>query len=356
MQKRRLGRTSLLVSQVGFGAYPISRLELPEAVRVVRRAYELGINYYDTARAYGDSEEKVGAALEDVRDEVILATKCHLQTAPEAKVLLKQSLRKLRTEVLDLVQLHGMGDLMNDEDALKRFLGPEGALQALKEARQRGQIRFLGITGHRSRLLVKAIDTGEFDQILVPMNLFTREPCEELLSHAAKNDVGVVIMKPFGGVGFISETPEFQSLFGTSLAEKAQRALRFLLAHDVDTIVPGFSSIEEVELAAQVGEAFTGLPPEEQSFYRLKDDLFEGQCRECGLCLPCPELIDIPGILRLTRLAGTFGLSDWAGRCYRGLSYKAEDCTKCRICEPRCPYTLPIATMLQHADSGFRPT
>jgi len=354
VQKRRLGRTGLMVSQVGFGAYPISRLELPQAVQVARRAYELGVNYYDTARMYGDSEEKLGAALHDVRDDVILATKCHLRTAREARVLLKQSLRKLRTNVVDLVQLHGMGDLFNDEAAVKQVMGPDGAFEALKEARRMGQVHFLGISGHRPKLLVKAIDTGEFDQILVSMNLFTRYPYEELLSHAAKNDVGVVIMKPFGGLGFIADTPEFHRLFGTSLAEKARRALRFLLAHDVATIVPGLSSVEETELAVHVGESFKGLTAEEEQLYRLKEDLLTGQCRECTLCLPCPELIDIPGVLRLIYLAETFGLKDWAGKSYRGLPFKAQDCTRCGVCEPRCPYGLPIIAMLQHAEDAFK--
>lgn len=110
MQKRKLGRTDLDVSVIGFGGTWISELNMPEAVKVIQRAFELGINYFDTAKLDGDSEEKLGAALKDVRDECVLATKTASRTRSESLADFKSSLRRLKTDRLDLIQLHGIDD------------------------------------------------------------------------------------------------------------------------------------------------------------------------------------------------------------------------------------------------------
>jgi len=168
MQKRRLGRTGLQVSVIGFGGIPIIALSGDEAEKVVRYAYERGINYFDTARAYGDSEEKIGAALKDVRHQVIIATKTHQRTKEDAaRAGLKQSLRNLQTDRIDLVQLHGI----DSEEILKKATSSKGALKALEEAKAQGKIDYIGISGHNPYVLKKAIKTGKFDTILVPLNV-----------------------------------------------------------------------------------------------------------------------------------------------------------------------------------------
>ena len=153
MQKRRLGRTNLQVSQVGFGGTWISELSKLEAVEVVRRAFELGINYFDTAKLDGDSEEKIGEALQDVRDKCIIATKTGSRTKKESLEDFKSSLKRLRTDRLDIIQLHGI----DDEKTLAKAMGPDGSLQTCKEARKQGLVDFVGITGHKPRVLVKAV-------------------------------------------------------------------------------------------------------------------------------------------------------------------------------------------------------
>jgi aryl-alcohol dehydrogenase-like predicted oxidoreductase len=148
------------------------RVSKEEACKMIRRAFDLGINYFDTARAYGDGEEKLGMALEDVRDEVIIATKTHQRTREDAaKAGLKQSLRKLRTDRIDVVFLHGI----DDEKTLKQAMKAEGSLTALKEAQKQGKIDFIGISGHRPYILAEAVKTGEFDVVLFPLNLINRE-------------------------------------------------------------------------------------------------------------------------------------------------------------------------------------
>jgi len=354
MQKRRLGRTNLEASIIGFGGWPIAHLKKEEGIKVVRSAFELGINYFDTARGYWDSEEKIGPALEDVRDGCILASKTHLYTKKGAEAYLRQSLHNLRTDRIDIIQLHGVIG-----ETLEKAMGPEGAMEALKEARSRGEIDFIGVTSHYPSTLIKAITTGEFDVILVPLNVATRHAADDLIPLARKLDVGVAIMKPFGGDNFIQQCPEFGSLLGTNKSEMARRALRFILAHDVTTVVPGLGSIEEVEAAANVGEEPEGLTMKSENIFQTNFE--EPYCRNCGtldvcnLCQPCPEILNIPAVLRFYECYRRYGMREWAREQYRRLITKVDGCSKCGECEQRCPYNLPIMNMLQEAEKILRP-
>jgi len=357
MQKRRLGRTHLQVSVIGFGGIPIIQTSIPKAVEVVKRAYDLGINYFDTARVYGNSEEKYGMALEHVRDKVIIATKTHQRTREDAaRAGLKQSLQKLRTDHIDIMLLHGI----DDEKTLEQAMANEGSLTALKEARQQGKINYIGMSGHRPLILMKAIRTGEFDMILVPFNIINREASEELFPLAKELDIGVVVMKPFGGANLsfaarelwasrVPEKAEFNRIMGEGTA-KTERALRFVLAHDVHTMVPGFSTLEEVESAAKVGEEFKGLTPEEKADFRFGELPPLPFCRECGLCMPCPDGLNIPLILGLDRYYTFYGIANWTREVYQRLNTRVDSCTRCAKCEPKCPYQLPIIEMLNQAD------
>jgi len=347
-----LGRTNLNVSVVGLGGIPIIEASRKAAVRTVRRAFELGINYFDTARAYGDSEEKIGEALHDVRDQAVLATKTHQKTKEEAaRAGLKHSLRNLRTDRIDLVQLHGIDDVKTLESAL----APDGSLAALKEARSAGTIDHIGITGHRPYVLAKALRTNEFDTVLVPLNLITREATEELIPLAKQLDIGVVIMKPFGGIDLNyserdSRAPSpkaFDKIFGEQGAEKARRALRFVLAHDVATMVPGLRSPREVEYAVAVAERFRMLTEREKEQYKFGQMPPEPFCRECGLCVPCPEGINIPAVLRFEKYADFYGLRAYAKEQYQRLNTKADGCTRCGECVKKCPYHLDVISMIE---------
>jgi hypothetical protein len=353
MQKRRLGRTNLRVSVIGFGGIPIVKVSKEEACKMIRRAFDLGINYFDTARAYGDGEEKLGMALEDLRDKVIIATKTHQRTREDAaRAGLKQSLRKLKTDRIDIVFLHGI----DNEKILKQTMKAEGSLTALKEARTQGKIDFIGISGHRPYILAKAIKTNKFDVVLVPLNLINREATEELLPLAKELDVGIVTMKPFGGMdyGFICQEwwgtlvpdkTEFNQIFGEGML-KTERALKFVLAHPISAVISGFSSIEEIEAAAKIGKEFVSLTSQEAKDLRFGELPPPPFCRWCGLCMPCPEGLNIPLILILQTYYAFHGIRNWTRQVYDKLSTKVDSCTKCTECEPKCPYKLPIMKML----------
>ncbi|MDH7476801.1 MAG: aldo/keto reductase [Candidatus Bathyarchaeota archaeon] len=354
LQKRRLGRTNLWTSIIGFGGTWISELNMDEARKVIKRAYELGINYFDTAKLDGDSEEKLGIALEGVRDKVIIATKTGSRTGKEAFKDIKCSLHRLKTERLDIIQLHGI----DDEKTLKKAMGPEGSLEACKRAKAMGLVDYIGITGHKPYILLKAIETNEFDTVLVPINIVTRQALEELVPFAKSMDVGVAAMKPFfaktsnlitclykPSLHLISDEPELKNILGKDKFSMVQTALRFVLAQDVSVVVTGFRSVGEVEMAVNVGEEFKGLTKSEEEKFRVQFD--EYYCRDCGLCLPCPNNLNVPAILKFYMLSSNYGLKKWAEKLYKGLEVGIDNCNECGECELKCPYKLPIVSMLK---------
>ena len=361
MQKRELGRTGLQVSIVGFGGTWISELSMNEAVKVIRRAFELGINYFDTAKLDGDSEEKIGEALKDVRDRCILATKTASRTKSESLADFKSSLYRMQTDRLDLIQLHGI----DDERTLRKAISSGGSLEMCKKARSEGLVDFIGITGHKPRVLIEAIKTNEFDTVLVPLNVVTRQALAELLPIAKDLDIGVVIMKSLSAktsklitclyepsLSLLSDEPELKAMLGQDTVSMVHNALRFVLSHDVSVVVTGFKSVEEVETAAQLGNDFKWLTRDENDRFAAQFD--ENVCQDCGLCMPCSQYVDIAAILRFHTLSVIFGLKNWAKKLYNGLEVDASNCVKCGECEPKCPYNLSIMRLLQKAQMDLQ--
>jgi predicted aldo/keto reductase-like oxidoreductase len=362
-----LGRTNIQVSIVGFGGmhiYPSSYLpemSYLDGVKVVRRAYELGINYFDTARGYGngESEERIGAALEDVRDQCVLATKTGSRTRKESMDDIKESLHRLRTDRLDIIQLHGIDDM----ETIEKAMGSGGVLESCKEARTKGLVDYIGITGHRPNVLAEAIKTNEFDTVLVPISVLTRQALEILIPVAKDLDVGVVVMKALAfkisnimtwayaePLGLFPDETYLKGFLGKDRNTRVRNALRWVLAQDISTIALGQRSVEQVEFAAKIGEEFNGLTAEEERFTVKRKIEY---CRDCGLCLPCPQGLNILAILRIYDLAFGYGLRDWAKKIYRSLPVKAESCNECGECKPKCPYNLPIMNMLKDVSKAL---
>jgi predicted aldo/keto reductase-like oxidoreductase len=355
LQKRRLGRTGLQVSIVGFGGTWISQLTMDNAVNVVRRAFELGINYFDTAKLDGDSEKKIGVALKDVRDECILATKTASRTKSGSLVDFKNSLNRMKTDRLDLIQLHGI----DDEKTLQKAMSPAGSLEMCKKARSEGLVDFIGITSHKPEVLVKAIETNEFDTVLVPLNIVTRQALENLIPRAKELDIGVAIMKPLSAktsklitclynpsLSLLSDEPELRNLLGQNKDSRVRSALGFVLSQDVSVVVTGLRSVEEVEIASKVGNEYNRLTEEEKKRFQVM--FSDKHCRDCALCLPCPQNLDIPAMLRFHTLSVTYGLKVWASKLFEGLKVGAENCIECGECEKKCPYEIPILEILKN--------
>lgn len=360
MQKRKLGRTGLDVSIVGFGGTWISELPMDEAVKVVQRAFELGINFFDTAKLDGDSEEKLGEAIKDVRDECVLATKTASRTKSESLDDFKSSLNRLQTDRLDLIQLHGV----DDSKTLQKAMGLGGSLELCRKARSEGLVNFIGITGHKPQVLMQAIKTNEFDTVLVPINVITRQALEELIPLAKDLDIGVIAMKPLmaktsrlitclyqPSLSLLSEEAELKNYLGPDVPSRVHNALSYVLDQDVSVVITGFKSVEEVETATEVGNNYQNLTAEQKAYFSVQFE--QPYCRDCGLCLPCTENLDIAAILRFKTLYDTYGFTNWAKKLYNWLPVKATSCNKCGVCEAKCPYNLPIVSMLRQCEKDF---
>ena len=360
METRKLGRTNLNVGVIGFGAMWLPGLKVKDAGDIVQRALELKINYFDTARNYGDSEEKLGLALEGKRDKCVIATKTGSKTRKESLEDLKRSLQRLKTNRIDILQLHGI----DNSATLRKAMGEDGALQTCKRAKKKGLIDFIGISSHRPNILVEAIKTGEFDTVLVPLNILTPQATEELLPAAKDHDVGVVVMKPFAfkvanmmtwqyhpSLSFFSDEPELESFLGEDNYSRVRSALGFVLSQEVATVIPGFKNPQEVEQAVKAEKELRKLTPEKREVqpFKLEDDY----CRDCGLCLSCPQKLNIPAIMRFYDLYHGYKLKAWAQKLYNGLEVKAESCNDCAVCVPKCPHGILINTRMREISEVF---
>ncbi len=329
LKRRRLGKTGLMVTQIGFGGIPIQRVSEGEAIRVVRRCYELGINYYDTARGYTTSEECIGKALEGVRENVYIATKSHAKTAKELRENLETSLRNLRTDYLDLYQLHNV-----TAEGWKTLNAPGGGLEELLKIREEGVVRHIGVTSHSPTFLAQIVAEGSpFETVMVGYNYIALEPSRELLPTCRKMDVGTIVMKPFGGGAFTN----------------ARTALKFVLADgNVDLTIPGMQSVAEVEENVAVCGGSLGLSKEELDSIEVdRVALGDEFCAACDYCQPCPADIPISFVLRtemssLRRMGWTEGLVKQT----KETAPKVAACLDCGACETRCPYQLPIRKLL----------
>ena len=231
MRKVMLGKTGLEVSEVGFGCIPIIRLSAAEAVTVLRRAFDVGISLFDTANAYLDSEEKMGQAFDGIRSRLVLATKTLRRNRTEAEADIDLSLRRLRTDYIDLFQIHQLA-LESDYQAV---IGPHGALEAVVRAREAGKIRHIGVTSHSIEMAAKLIKTGLFSTIQFPFNFIESKPVQELHSVARQEEMGILAMKPFGG----------------GALGNAELCFKFLRQYPDVIPLPGFDEVGQVE---------TGLP------------------------------------------------------------------------------------------------
>ena len=350
MKYRKLGKTGLEVSAIGLGCAQLSSSRTDYAMQVVYRALEMGVNYFDTARSYWDSEIKLGLGLKGQRESVYISSKTGAKTRDEAWQQIQESLERLQTDYLDNYHLHS---LEQGEDMESR-LGAGGALEALVEARQQGLVRHIGCTAHTSRTLLEAFERFDFEIISIPMNIVEREPLHELIPFCLEKGVGVTIMKPVA----------------TGLLP-APLALKWLLNQPIATAIPGASTVAEVEEDSLIGhlEDITLTDKEERKVARWADELEHVRCRVCGVCEPCPVGIPIAFTLYSemvyehyrTMGSETFAAFPWSLDMVKqdseqrlNLIKQIESCDNCGLCEERCPYGLPVVRMLKETVPSMR--
>jgi predicted aldo/keto reductase-like oxidoreductase len=330
MEKRKLGPTDMVVSIVGFGGIPIQGLSSGEAEQVLRRALEKGINFFDSARAYTDSEEKMGKALSPYREKIFLASKALSRSGEAMTEELETSLRNFRTETIDLYQVHSVGSI----EQLEKILAPGGAYEALIQAREEGKLRWIGVTGHSHPVLSKAVQTGLFDTVQLPFNPIENEWEYEVIPAAKEAGMGIIGMKPLAG-GAIRDV---------------QASLRYSLSRGIDVSIPGMDTIEQVDENVEVSSALRGPTEEELAALQSEKELWgEKFCRRCAYCMPCPNGLNIPFLLLIEGYYTRYELRDWALARLKTLEKTFSDCAGCGECLEKCPYHLPVPDLMEHA-------
>ena len=349
MMYRKLGKTGMMVSRIGFGGIPILRVQEKQAVKVLRRSFEKGMNFVDTHRGYGDSEIKIGKALADVREQYYLATKIADHARKGAERSLKESLRRLRTDYIDLLLIKNL----DSEDVLSRAMGRNGSLPVARRAQKAGIIRHIGFTSHTEKTAYKALRTGEYEAVMFPYNIVNTIAEKRILGFCSRHNVGFVCMKPVAGGLLTVPSKVFARLTKGKANTTASAAMRFCLSHPaVTTTIVGLAHIRHI------GEALRALdvPMSEKERERAIQNvakLGEGFCRNCGYCKPCPQGIDINNIFRFYHYYESYDLKAYAEQRYRRLKIKADLCTKCQSCVPRCPYHINIPQKLALAHKAL---
>ena len=331
---RRLGKSGLLVTVVGFGGIPIQIVSEEQAIATVRRCYDLGVNFFDTARGYSNSEERIGKAL--AGREAIIASKSPAGDADAIYEAVCTSLGALQREKIDLYQLHGV----NDDADLEKRTAPGGALDGLRRARDEGKIDYLGITGHRAETLMRAVEQfDDFVSVQVPFNVVESELTQTLLPLCAEKNVGVIAMKPVGGGNF----------------SQAPLAIKWCINQPITVAIPGMASPQEAEEDVAVALGGLGFTPAElAACERMKSELDKRTCRRCRYCEPCPQGVQIQMMLHGRSIIRRMGAARWKAWNAAETLASAEKCTECGECITRCPYQLPIPELLKEAMAHYR--
>jgi predicted aldo/keto reductase-like oxidoreductase len=344
MEIRTLGRTGLEVTRIGFGGMTIPHVSKEQAVATIHRALDLGVNFVDTARAYGrgDSEDKIGEVMKTRRDECYLSSRSPKMDYEGMKQCIDDSLQTLGVEYIDLYEPHDV----STSDKYETLMN-EGGVDALHEAREAGKIRFIGVTGHNWTLMRKMLQSGHFDAALVTYNIANREAETEVIPLARELGIGLFVMKVFGNSRLFELSPVDEDRNPT-----VEECLRFALSNDdFPMILTGVKAPEEIEQNVAIAESYQAMSEAElREIREFGDRLGRGYCYGCEYCMPCPGELDIPAILHMLDYQRRISW-EWPQlrQQYAELEVTVEDCLDCGDCEEACPQDLPVRELLREA-------
>lgn len=332
MQKIRLGKTELMVTKTALGCLPLQRCSDEEAVRLIRAAYEGGINYFDTANSYTDSEKKLGLALSDVRDKLIISTKSAARDKAGVLAHIENSLRMLKTDYIDLFQFHQVTEVPDPND-------PNGAYAAALEAKERGWIRHIGVTSHRVDVAEECIASGYFETLQFPFSYISADRDLALADKCREADMGFIAMKGLAG-GMLTNT----------------RACHAFMKQ-YDNVVPiwGMQRMEELQQWLEVAEEDPSMDEELAAFIKHERQELSGSfCRSCGYCLPCPAGIEIFNCARMNMLLRRSPWKQYYSPEWQEKMSRIENCIGCRHCSSHCPYQLDTPNLLKYMLKDYR--
>lgn len=326
MKDVTLGTTGITVVQNGFGALPIQRISKEAAVRLLRQAYAGGMRFFDTARAYSDSEEKIGAAFADLdRSTYVLATKTMAKTPDEFWDQLETSLRLLQTDYIDIYQFHCASQMYKPGDG-------SGMYEAMLEAKRLGKIRHIGITAHKLGVAQEAIESGLYETLQFPMSYLSSEKEQALIAACRDREMGFIAMKGLAG----------------GLINQSVPAMAFM--QQFDNVVPIWGVQKESEL--QEWLAFmddTPIMTGQTAAFIAKEraEMAGSFCRGCGYCMPCPVGIEINQCARMSLMVRRAPSESWLDSHWQQEMAKIKSCLHCNQCASKCPYELDTPRLLE---------
>lgn len=324
METVRLGSTGIVTNKNGFGALPIQRISDQEAVYLLQKAYENGIDYFDTARWYTDSEHKVGIAFAGMREKVFIATKTGAKCADDFWKDLETSLEQLQTDYIDVYQFHNPAVCPKPGDE-------SGLYEAMLQAKEQGKIRHIGITNHRLAVAKEAIESGLYETLQFPFCYLATEKDIALVEMCKDKDMGFIAMKALSG-GLITNS-----------------AAAYAYLSQYDNVLPIWGVQRENELDEFL--SYIDNPPKMDSEISAfiahdREELLGEFCRGCGYCMPCPMGIEINNCARMSLLLRRSPSASHLSKEGQEKMMKIEDCIHCNQCKSKCPYGLDTPALL----------
>lgn len=327
-----LGRTNIQSNKNAFGALPIQRATVDDAVKILKKAYNKGFTFFDSARAYSDSEEKIGIALSDVRKDIIITTKTMAKSVKEFWEHLDTSLAMLQTDYIDIYQFHNPDFCPLPDDG-------SGLYEAMEEAKSQGKIRFIGITNHRFSIAKEAVLSGKYDTLQYPFSYLSAQYDIEVVKLCKENNIGFIAMKALSG----------------GLITRSDAAYAWL--NQFDNVLPIWGIQREHELDEFISYMKNPPPLTEEIKALVEQDKIElagNFCRGCGYCMPCPVEITINLCARMPQMIRRSPSAQWLSEEGQATMMKIEDCLDCGQCKLKCPYELDTPNLLRQSLEDYK--
>lgn len=325
MKEITLGKTGIKTPQNAFGALPIQRVTMDEAVKILQRAYEGGMTFFDTARAYSDSEEKLGQAFEGMRDKIFIASKTLAKTPDEFWKQLDTSLTNLKTDYLDIYQFHCVPQCYKPDDGT-------GMYECMLKAKEQGIIKHIGITAHNIETAFQCVQSGLYETMQFPFSYLCSEREIELVNLCKEKNVGFIAMKGLAG----------------GLIHNSKAAMAYILKYDNVLPIWGIQKMSELEEWLKFMDEEPVLNDEISEYIeKERKELVGDFCRGCGYCMPCPKGIKINNCARMSLMLRRAPSKEWLTEDMQKEMMKIEDCINCGQCKGKCPYKLDTPALLR---------
>ena len=332
MKTVTLGGTGITVNRNGFGALPIQRVSAEEAGKLLRKAYENGIRFFDTARSYSDSEYKIGLALSDVREHIYIATKTPSTTVEGFWKDLETSLSLLKTDYIDIFQFHNPAFCPKPGDGT-------GLYEAMLEAKAQGKIRHIGITNHRLAIAEEAVNSGLYETLQFPFSYLASEKDEALVRLCAEKNVGFICMKALSG----------------GLITRSEAAYAYLAQYENTLPIWGVQRESELDEFLSYNDNPPAMTAELAAYIEQERVSLAGDfCRGCGYCMPCPAGIEINQCARMSLLLRRSPSAGWLTPEWQEKMEKIDECLHCGKCMRHCPYGLNTPELLRKNLEDYR--